>query len=96
MQWTEDLTVGVEAIDNQHKELFSRINSLADAIRQGKCTYIIHGVVTFLERLCCITFQRGRSVHAASRLPGIPTAQAAASPVSNMSSQSSALPRCSL
>jgi len=49
MQWTEDLSVGVETIDNQHKELFSRINSLADAIRQGKCTYIIHGVVTFLE-----------------------------------------------
>ena len=44
MQWTEDLTVGVEAIDNQHKELFSRINSLADAIRQGKCTYIIQWV----------------------------------------------------
>jgi hemerythrin len=41
MQWTEDLSVGVETIDNQHKELFSRINSLADAIRLGKCTYII-------------------------------------------------------
>jgi hemerythrin len=32
MQWTEDLSVGVEAIDNQRRELFIRINSLADAI----------------------------------------------------------------
>jgi hemerythrin len=49
MQWTEDLSVGVETIDNQRRELFIRINSLADAIRQGKCKCIIHGVITFFE-----------------------------------------------
>ena len=49
MQWTEDLSVGVDAVDNQHKELFRRINSLVDAIKQGKCKTEITGVIVFLE-----------------------------------------------
>jgi hemerythrin len=49
MQWTEDLSVGVETIDNQHKELFKRINSLVEAIKQGKCKAEITGVIMFLE-----------------------------------------------
>jgi hemerythrin len=49
MQWTEDLSVGVETIDNQHKELFRRINSLVEAIKQGKCKTEITGVIMFLE-----------------------------------------------
>ena len=43
MQWTEDLSDGIAAIDNQRKELFSRINSLVEAIRQGKCRHLING-----------------------------------------------------
>lgn len=39
MQWTNDLSVGVEAIDNQHKELIRRMNSFFDSMNtdnQGK------------------------------------------------------------
>ena len=35
VQWNQNLAVGVMEIDNQHKELFNRINGL-DALTQGR------------------------------------------------------------
>lgn len=49
MEWTEDLSVGVAKIDEQHKELFRRINSLVDAIKSKTCKYKISDVIRFLE-----------------------------------------------
>lgn len=49
IKWTEDLSVGVETIDEQHKELFERINSLVQAIKQKVCKYKISDVIKFLE-----------------------------------------------
>ena len=49
MQWTPNLSVGVEEIDNQHKELFNRINNLVDAIKDHTCKYKIGDVIQFLE-----------------------------------------------
>jgi hemerythrin len=48
MQWTEGLAVGVRLIDDQHKELFRRINSLEEAIRKAECKYTIDGTIQFL------------------------------------------------
>ncbi len=56
MKWTEDLSVGIELIDNQHKELFSRINDLVDAIKQHTCKYKISDVVKFLEEYIVFHF----------------------------------------
>ncbi len=49
IQWTEDIAVGVVKIDNQHKELFARINALFEACNQGKGTTEIGRTVAFLE-----------------------------------------------
>lgn len=49
MQWTEDLSVGVDRIDEQHKELFEKINDLVEAIKSHTCKYKIGDVVKFLE-----------------------------------------------
>jgi hemerythrin len=49
MEWTEDLSVGVRKIDEQHKELFSRINDLVEAIKSHTCKYKIGDVIKFLE-----------------------------------------------
>ncbi len=49
MKWTKDLSVGVDIIDNQHKELFNRINSLVEAIKQHICKDKISGVIQFME-----------------------------------------------
>ncbi|MBS4025837.1 MAG: bacteriohemerythrin [Clostridia bacterium] len=49
LQWTEDLAVGVDKIDSQHQELFSRINKLLDACNQGKGRETVDEIIKFLE-----------------------------------------------
>ena len=49
LQWTQDLSVGVDEIDKQHKELFNRINNLFDAIRHGKGREDVGTLINFLE-----------------------------------------------
>lgn len=56
MKWTEDLSVGVEIIDSQHRELFSRITDLVDAIRQHTCKHKIGDVVRFLDEYIVFHF----------------------------------------
>lgn len=48
-KWTPDLSVGVDLIDNQHQELFKRINALRAAMSQGKGKLEIGKTLTFLE-----------------------------------------------
>jgi hemerythrin-like metal-binding protein len=49
MQWTSDLSVGIDKIDEQHKELFEKINDLVAAVKQSVCKYKIGDVIKFLE-----------------------------------------------
>ena len=49
IEWTDDLATGSEIIDEQHKELFKRINSLMEACRQGKGKGEIDGIMHFLD-----------------------------------------------
>jgi hemerythrin len=36
IEWNQSLSVGFQEIDDQHKELFSRVNKLLDAMSRGK------------------------------------------------------------
>jgi len=36
LTWTDDLLTGYKIIDDQHKELFRRVNALLEAMGQGK------------------------------------------------------------
>jgi len=56
MKWTDDLSVGIDVIDEQHKELISRINDLVDSVRQHSCKYKIGDVIKFLEDYIVIHF----------------------------------------
>ncbi len=49
MEWTQDLAVGIETIDSQHKELFKRIGNLVAAIKEHRCKSEIDGTIKFLE-----------------------------------------------
>ncbi len=49
VQWTPDLAVGVTLIDDQHKELFKRINQLLEASSQGKGKDEVGKVLQFLS-----------------------------------------------
>jgi hemerythrin len=46
--WREDLAIGVEQIDNQHKELFTRIDGLFEACNKGKGKEEVTKVIDYL------------------------------------------------
>lgn len=48
MTWSEDLTLGVGAIDHQHRELFQRFENLVEACRQGQGRSRLVELHTFL------------------------------------------------
>lgn len=48
--WTDDLSTGNGQIDTQHKELFSRINDLIDAMKSGKGKDKIEETFKFLNQ----------------------------------------------
>lgn len=49
VQWRNDLAIGVEKIDTQHKELFNRAGQLLDACNKGKGKDEIGNLIVFLE-----------------------------------------------
>lgn len=49
LQWTRDLSVGVEEIDSQHRELFDRINNLDSAMKQGRAKEEVVRLFEFLD-----------------------------------------------
>lgn len=49
IEWTQDLAVGVEVIDNQHRELFAHINALLKALDDKKAKEEINALFTFLD-----------------------------------------------
>lgn len=72
MEWTEDLSTGVEIIDNQHKELFSRINDLVAAIKQHTCKYKISDVVRFLDEYIVFHFGEEETFMQKNKYPRYP------------------------
>jgi hemerythrin len=50
LQWTQDLSVGMEEIDSQHKELFERINNLDSAMKQGSAKEEVVRLIEFLDK----------------------------------------------
>lgn len=49
VEWTEDLETGVNEIDDQHREIFRRINGLLDACNHGKGKNEVDKVIRFLD-----------------------------------------------
>ncbi len=49
MKWTDDLSVGVELIDSEHKSLINAINDLFDACSKGLGRKKISDTLNFLQ-----------------------------------------------
>jgi hemerythrin len=49
LEWTESLSVGVDIIDGQHKELFRRFGDLIDACHEGHGKERIAELLGFLD-----------------------------------------------
>jgi hemerythrin len=72
MQWSESLSVGNAVIDNQHKELFDRINDLVAAIKQKTCKYKIGDVIKFLDDYIIFHFGEEEKIMRKYKYPGYP------------------------
>ena len=49
IEWTQNLSVGVNEIDSQHKELFKRINKMIYTMTQNNVKHEILKVIRYLE-----------------------------------------------
>ncbi|MEW5746013.1 MAG: hemerythrin family protein [Nitrospirota bacterium] len=48
-KFTQELVIGVEAIDNQHREIFMLFNNLQEAVEQKKASANIEEIFRFLD-----------------------------------------------
>ena len=55
-QWTEELSVNIEEIDNQHQQLVSLMNNLSVAIHMGKGDNVLGEILTKLSEYATIHF----------------------------------------
>lgn len=56
IEWKEDLAVGVTKIDEQHKELFSKVNALFEACNAGKGKEQIDPIINYLQDYVVLHF----------------------------------------
>ncbi len=48
IEWTKDLAIGVKQIDQQHQEIFTRVNALLEASSRGDGTDRVAATLQFL------------------------------------------------
>lgn len=70
-EWTEDLSVGVLTIDEQHKKLIAIINELNDAMKNGKAKEIIGKVIKELLDYTKYHFSKEEGLMAQANYIGI-------------------------
>lgn len=70
IKWTEDLSTGIELIDEQHKELFKRVNDLMDACTKGKGKEEVVKVIDFLGDYVVMHFGEEEKTMRAKNYPG--------------------------
>lgn len=75
MEWKEDLSVGVNLIDSEHKELIKAVNALFDACMQGKGRAKIAETVKFVEDYTVKHFADEEAIQKKYNYPGYPMHQ---------------------
>lgn len=76
IQWTENLTVGVDIIDNQHRGIFSRVNNLLSAMAQGKGRDEVSKVIAFLADYVVKHFRSEEELMVKNNYTGYPSQRA--------------------
>ena len=62
ISWTPDLSLNIERIDVQHRELIKRFNDLGDAVWDGKGKEVIGNILRFLADYTVQHFQDEESL----------------------------------
>ena len=57
-QWEDKYSVGIQSIDNQHKEIFMLLNKLLEAMKMGYANDVTIQIIQELERYAVIHFQK--------------------------------------
>jgi len=68
--WRESLAIGVPVIDNQHKELLSRFDSLLKACEEGKGMAELRRLLGFLDEYVVSHFSDEEGIQRNCRYPG--------------------------
>jgi len=71
IEWTQALATGVDEIDEQHKEIFKRINALLEACRHGRGKSEVGNVMKFLEDYIAEHFNAEERQMSAHQYPGL-------------------------
>jgi len=69
MIWKEDYSVGVAEIDRQHKKLIDMINTLHQAMSQGKGKQVVDAVLADLVNYCATHFKAEEKLMADAGYP---------------------------
>jgi hemerythrin len=77
IEWTPDLAVNVPAIDDQHKELYSRMNDLCNAIMEGKGRNEVGSFVRYLSEYTTFHFEDEEALMRQHEYPGYDAQRAA-------------------
>lgn len=72
INWTSDLSVGYETIDDQHKQLFKAANALAEAMWDGKGKEEVKKTIDFLGEYAIFHFKDEEDVMLKHAYPGYP------------------------
>lgn len=70
LNWDNNLSTGIESIDNQHKELFNRINLLVSSMKQGKGKDEVINTLNFLEVYVIKHFNEEEELQKKNNYPG--------------------------
>lgn len=77
IEWTSDLAIGVDEIDNQHKEIFRRFDSLFDACSEGRGKEEVLKLLLFLDDYVKEHFTAEERLQMRSGYPDYPAHKAA-------------------
>jgi hemerythrin len=69
ISWREELSLGVDQIDNQHKELLARFDMLLTACKQGKGGEEVLYLLNFLDEYVVVHFGDEEKLQKQSRFP---------------------------
>jgi len=70
MEWTEEMSVGVQVIDDDHKKLIGMLNDLNDGVITGKNNRSLESVIDALLRYTKYHFAREERFFAETGYPG--------------------------
>jgi len=71
MTWDESYSVRVAELDGHHRKLFSLINTLHSAMREGKGTSVIRAIVEELANYTHTHFQREEALMEQAKFVGL-------------------------